>query len=102
MTFYLLSDNVDTLVGMRLVGIDGVVVHKKNEFLQALKSAMDNASIGIILVTTKLVELAPDIVSEHKLKKTRQIILEIPDRHMTSDVGAAIDQYVSEAIGIKL
>ena len=102
MTFYVISDNVDTLVGMRLIGIDGVVVHNKKNFLSALQSAMDTPSVGVILVTTKLIELAPDIVSEHKLKKARQIILEIPDRHMTTDIGAAIDQYVSEAIGIKL
>ncbi len=49
MKFFLISDNVDTEVGMRLVGIDG-----------------------------------------------------IPDRHGTSEIGEAIDRYVSEAIGVKL
>lgn len=102
MTFYLLSDNVDTLVGMRLIGIEGVVIHKKQAFVDALKDAIENPSHGVILVTTKLVELAPDIVSEYKLTQSRKIILEIPDRHMTSDIGAAIDRYVSDAIGIKL
>ena len=28
MRFYLISDNVDTQVGMRLAGIEGVVVHE--------------------------------------------------------------------------
>ncbi|HEX3027523.1 MAG TPA: ATP synthase subunit F, partial [Clostridia bacterium] len=28
MRFYLISDNVDTQVGLRLAGIEGVVVHK--------------------------------------------------------------------------
>lgn len=102
MTFYLLSDNVDTLVGMRLVGIEGEVIHKKSVFIDALKRSMEDTSIGVILVTTKLVELAPTIVSEYKLTQSRKIILEIPDRHMTSDIGAAIDAYVSEAIGVKL
>ena len=27
MKFYLLSDNIDTQMGMRLAGIEGVVVH---------------------------------------------------------------------------
>ncbi len=27
MKFYLISDNIDTQMGMRLAGIDGVVVH---------------------------------------------------------------------------
>lgn len=102
MTFYLLSDNVDTLVGMRLVGIEGVVLHEKQAFVNALKNAIEDASIGVILVTTKLVELAPAIVSEYKLTQSKKMIIEIPDRHMTSDVGAAIDAYVSDAIGIKL
>ena len=31
MRFYLISDNVDTQVGMRLAGIEGVVVHERVE-----------------------------------------------------------------------
>ena len=31
MRFYLISDNVDTQVGMRLAGIEGVVVHEPEE-----------------------------------------------------------------------
>ncbi|HBG32406.1 MAG TPA: ATP synthase subunit F [Acholeplasmataceae bacterium] len=102
MKFFLISDNVDTEVGMRLVGIDGIVVHEKNEFLRALEGALEDESIAIILVTTKLVELAPNIISELKLTQPRQLIVEIPDRHGTSEIGEAIDRYVSEAIGVKL
>ena len=29
MKMYLISDNVDTLTGMRLAGVDGVVVHER-------------------------------------------------------------------------
>ena len=74
MKFYLISDNIDTLTGMRLVGI----------------------------VTTKLIELAPDVISEIKLKQPKPLITEIPDRHGESKIGEAIDGYVSEAIGVKL
>ena len=28
MKMYLISDNVDTLTGMRLAGVDGIVVHE--------------------------------------------------------------------------
>ena len=31
MKYYLLSDNVDTQIGMRLAGVEGVVVHEKEE-----------------------------------------------------------------------
>ena len=32
MKFYLISDNVDTEMGLRLVGIEGEVVHKRRWF----------------------------------------------------------------------
>lgn len=102
MKFYILSDNVDSLVGMRLVGIEGEVLHERQAFLDALERTIHDPNIGVILVTTKLVSLAPSIISEYKLKLPRKIILEVPDRHVESDIGQMIDQYVSEAIGIKL
>ncbi len=102
MRFFLISDNVDTEVGMRLVGIEGVVVHEKDEFLNALEKALEDPQIAIILVTSKLVELAPQVISELKLTQPRQLIVEIPDRHASTEIGEAIDRYVSEAIGVKL
>lgn len=31
MKMYLISDNLDTLTGMRLAGVDGIVVHERDE-----------------------------------------------------------------------
>ena len=31
MKMYLISDNLDTLTGMRLAGVDGIVVHERND-----------------------------------------------------------------------
>ena len=36
MKMYLISDNVDTYTGMRLAGVDGIVVHEQDELKQAL------------------------------------------------------------------
>ncbi len=102
MKFFLISDNVDTLVGMRLVGIEGVVVHERQEVLLELEKAMQKDENCIILITTKLVELCPGIISDLKLKQLKPLIVEIPDRHGGSNIGEAIDKYVSEAIGIKM
>ena len=99
MRFYCISDNVDTQVGLRLVGIEGQVVHKRREFLELLETKLKDDSIGIILITTNLIELAPDVISEIKLKP---VLVEIPDRHGESKIGETIDKYVSEAIGVKL
>ena len=102
MKFYLISDNVDTEMGLRLVGIEGEVVHKRRDFLEVLETKMKDRSIGVILITTKLIELAPDVISEIKLKQQKPLLVEIPDRHGNSKIGETIDRYVSEAIGVKL
>lgn len=41
MKFFLISDNVDTKMGMRFAGIDGVVVHTEQEVTRELTKAME-------------------------------------------------------------
>ena len=57
MRFYLISDNVDTAMGMRLAGIEGVVVHEDSEVRDALTKAMDYDDVAVILMTERLVSL---------------------------------------------
>lgn len=102
MKFYLISDNIDTRLGLRLAGIEGKVVHERQALLELLEEKMHDESIAIILLTTKLVELAPDVISELKLRQKKPLIVEIPDRHGQSKIGETIDRYVSEAVGVKL
>ncbi|MFA6647369.1 MAG: V-type ATP synthase subunit F [Candidatus Izemoplasmatales bacterium] len=102
MKFFLITDNVDTLMGMRLVGIEGVVLHDRSKVLMELERILHDESIGILMITTKLVELCPDVISELKLRRAKPLIVEIPDRHGGDNISASIDEYVSEAIGVKL
>lgn len=102
MKMYLISDNVDTQTGMRLCGVDGVVVHKRDELRAALEHAIADPSIGIILLTEKFGREFPDIIDDVKLNRTLPLIVEIPDRHGTGRNPNFITAYVSEAIGLKL
>lgn len=102
MRFYLISDNNDTRVGMRLAGIEGIVVHEKEEVREAILKAMEDREIGIVLITEKLVGLCPDLVYDLKLNRTRPLIVEIPDRHGSGRGKDSITRYVREAIGVKI
>ncbi len=99
---YLISDNVDTYTGMRLAGVDGVVVHEREELNEALTNAMNNKELGIVLLTEKLGKEFPDIIDEMKLKRKMPLLVEIPDRHGTGRKKNFITSYVNEAIGLKL
>jgi len=102
MKFFLISDNTDTQMGLRLAGIDGVVVHTKEEVLQELNIAIKDDTIAIVLMTTLAVDAAPVEIAELKLKLSKPLIVEIPDRHGSVKIGETIDAYISEAIGIKI
>lgn len=102
MKFFLISDNTDTQMGMRLAGIEGVVVHERRDVLRELEKALHDPDIAVVLITTKLIELAPKVISELKLRQLKPLIVEVPDRHGQHNIGETIDKYVSEAIGVKL
>ena len=102
MRFYLISDNVDTQVGMRLAGIDGVVVHTAEEVQKALDDAIAMDDVAVILITATLLALCPERVYDLKLKMRRPLIVEIPDRHGNGRTKDSITEYVREAIGVKI
>ena len=61
---FLISDNIDTYTGMRLAGVEGVVVHTHDELKDALQKAISNKEIGIILLTEKFGREFPEIIDD--------------------------------------
>ena len=55
-----------------------------------------------MLITEKLVAACQDIVFEYKLKSRRPLIVEMPDRESTTEVGSNIKKYIAEVVGIKI
>ena len=102
MKMYLISDNVDTLTGLRLAGVEGVVVHERAELKSALEHVMEDREIAVILLTEKFGREFPDMIDEIKLNRKMPLLIEIPDRHGTGRSKNFITSYVNEAIGLKL
>ena len=102
MKMYLISDNIDTMTGMRLAGIEGVVVHEKEELKAALQNALADKEIGILLLTEKFGREFPEIIDNVRLERRLPLLIEIPDRHGTGRRPDFITSYVNEAIGLIL
>ena len=102
MKMFLISDNVDTQTGMRLAGVEGVVVHEREELYDTLQKTLADKEIGIILLTEKFGREFPEIIDNVKLNRKLPLIVEIPDRHGTGRKPDFITSYVNEAIGLKL
>ena len=101
MKMYLISDNIDTYTGLRLAGVEGAVVHEKEQLKEELDKVMADKEVGIVLLTEKFGRDYPDLVNQVKLSKI-PLFVEIPDRHGTGRKPNFITSYVNEAIGLKL
>ena len=71
---YLISDNIDTWTGMRLAGVEGAVVHEKEELKAELDKVLADKTIGIVLLTEKFGREFPDLhrCCHHKLRCRHQ------------------------------
>lgn len=102
MKMYVISDNLDTLLGMRLCGVEGEVVHEKEALERALERALSDKELAVLLVTEKLSLSVPEKITQIKLSHKTPLLVEIPTRSKPSKSTSAITQYVLEAIGVKL
>ncbi len=102
MKFYLISDNIDTLIGMRMVGVEGVVVHEKKEVLTVLEQVIHQKEIAIVMITLPLAQMVSDTLNQLKMKISTPLIVEIPTRRSKDDVTKMLDECVASAVGMKL
>ena len=75
MKMYLISDNIDTYTGMRLAGVEGVVVHERAELKKALEHTIADKEVGIILLTEKFGREVPEIIDDVRLHHKTPLII---------------------------
>lgn len=102
MKMYLISDNVDTLAGMRLAGVEGVVAHTHDEVMSETKKAVSKPDIGVLIFTEKSASVIKEELDMMKITLHTPLIIEIPDRHGSRDIADSINRLVQESIGLKL
>ena len=97
MKYFVITDSTDTQVGLRLAGIEGVVVRE-----EALARAAIQTAAAVLLITEHLADQCRDVIAPLKLTAQRPLVVEIPDRHSTGRAPDSITRYIREAIGVKL
>lgn len=102
MKIFVISDNEDTCIGLRMTGVEGVVVQDKDGLKKAIDACVGNPEIAILLITEKLAKLMPEYIDEIKLSIKLPLLVEVPDRHGSAKPVDYITNYVRDAIGVKL
>lgn len=102
MKYFVITDSTDTQVGLRLAGIEGVVVREEPEVRRAIEQAARDPAIGVLLITEHLAQRCADLIGPMKMTLKTPLVVEIPDRHSTGRAPDSITRYIREAIGVKL
>ena len=80
MKFRLLTNDSDTLTGMRLAGIEGELALSAQEGISALERAVSDSETGIVIINQSLASLMDKTLLEVK-KTSSVLIVEIPDKN---------------------
>ena len=102
MKAFLVSDNHDSLVGMRLAGIQGCLVSTEEEADEAIKKVLKQKDIAILAITEKAAALAVEILQQLRERAELPLVVAIPDRFGTERGADFLTRYVQEAIGVKM
>src|SRR5699024_10955635 len=101
MKAYVICDKLDTLTGLRLVGIEGEIV-KPAEFESAFKCAVANKGIGILYLSPSLIEINQDLVNDVRFNQASTLINSVLDANEYQNATNTIAETIQRAIGIQL
>jgi V/A-type H+-transporting ATPase subunit F len=101
MKFYVLGDD-ETVLGFRLVGVAGKVVEGRDEALRALRGAVEDKQVGVVLVTERIAAGIRDEVEARLYGLGFPLVLEIPDSSGPDPGRLDIQEVVRKAIGVSI
>ena len=102
MVYYLISNDPDTLTGMRMAGIRGVSVSTQEEADAAIDRAVADPQVGILIVTRAIAALCAEKLAPLKADGRTPLVVEIPTREDAGQPSDSITRYIREAIGVKI
>jgi vacuolar-type H+-ATPase subunit F/Vma7 len=69
----------DIIVLMGLLGIEGTILNKPEEFLEEFNRLKQDSSIGMVIIAMDLLDEDIQILMEHKLSKLKPFIFYLPN-----------------------
>ncbi len=99
MKFFLITDNRDAALGMRLAGIESEIIEDGRSCAESFERVLKSGDVGLILVTEGLYTKNADDIDEIKRSRSAPLITEIPDGP-GGYVTDAITRYANESMNI--
>lgn len=102
MKMFCISDSKDTKIGLRLSGVEGVVLKEKKEVENFLEQITKDKEIAIILITEKIFNLCEEKINKIKSIKKTPVFVKIPGKDGGLNNKNTLAKYIDESIGIKI
>lgn len=99
--FYVIGDE-ETVLGFRLVGVEGRVVETPEETRQVLQEVLKMEGIGIVILTERIAASLREEIDRHIFKTSFPLLIEIPDRQGPLEGRLSIREMVRSAVGVHL
>lgn len=93
--------NPDCVLGFSLAGVGGKIVRTAEELADALRSALNDRSIGIILVSSDVAVLAREQIDHLKATSISPLVLEVPGPGGGVEA-PSLREMVQRSVGISL
>lgn len=100
MKTYLLCKSKETLVTLRLAGIEGKVLKEESNLKEEIEKLLKDKEIGIIALSEGLAAKNRDYIMNKKLEE-KTLIIQIPEPSGTKEKDY-IMKYIKNSIGIKI
>ncbi len=101
MRYHIIGDE-DAVLGFGMVGVPGRSVVTAEQAEDALKAALADGDVGIIIITERIAELIRPTVDRYLFTARFPLIVEIPDRGGRMEGKLGIREMVNGAIGVRL
>ena len=102
MKSYVITDNIYTLVGMQLSGVEGQLIKPSDSFDDAFDQVIENDEIGILMIAPKLIEANQKKVDKVRFNQAVPLIVEISGADEYKDNQNKITETIQKAVNISV
>ena len=102
MRYFAIARDMDVLTGLRLAGIEGVLVSTRREMEAALDTAARETDIAVLIVSQGCTAFCPETIEAMKLSAARPLVVVIPEVGETIEARASLTELIRDAIGVKI
>ncbi|MCE5259369.1 MAG: V-type ATP synthase subunit F [Chloroflexi bacterium] len=93
--------NPDCVLGFSLAGISGKIVHTADELSSILEAALQDKTIGMIIISADVASLSRERVDQLEISSISPLIIEVPGQ--VEGAGApSLMEMVQRSVGISL